>query len=215
MTDATTNHDTYTPHTILITGGAGFIGSNVLLYLCQKYPHYKLLCLDSLNPCASIRNLESVSSNPNVTLIHGDICNSVLVVRLLRDHHVDTILHFAAQTHVDNSFGDSVAFTEANVLGTHVLLESIRAVNSQIKRFIHVSTDEVYGEADEKSERFSVERAPAPTNPYAATKTSAEYLVKSYHTSFEVPIIITRSNNVFGPRQYPEKLIPKVSGRSS
>jgi len=143
--------------------------------------------------------------------VKGDITSSDLVNYLLETEKVDTILHFAAQTHVDNSFGNSFLFTESNVLGTHVLLESTKLFKPQIRRFIHVSTDEVYGEStlahDDRS--FDETSALNPTNPYAATKAAAEFMAKAYRQSFGLPIIITRGNNVYGPRQYPEKLIPK------
>jgi len=123
---------------------------------------------------------------------------------------VDTIMHFAAQTHVDNSFGLALDFTRTNIFGTHVLLEATRYIMPQIQRFIHVSTDEVYGESLlESHHRLTEDSHLNPSNPYAATKVSAEYLIRSYYHSFKLPIIITRSNNVYGPRQYPEKLIPK------
>ena len=131
---------------------------------------------------------------------------------VVKKEGVDTILHFAAQTHVDNSFGNSFEFTRTNVYGTHVLLESAKLFKDQIRRFVHVSTDEVYGEspaAATAAERFTSESPLNPTNPYAATKVAAEFLVKSYRTSFGLPTIITRGNNVYGPKQYPEKLIPK------
>ena len=126
---------------------------------------------------------------------------------VLEEEKIDTIMHFAAQTHVDNSFGNSFQFTENNIYGTHVLLEA--AKNAKIARFIHVSTDEVYGEGEEGEDEMKEEHILEPTNPYAATKAAAEFLVKSYHRSFQLPVIITRGNNVYGPHQFPEKLIPK------
>jgi dTDP-glucose 4,6-dehydratase len=126
---------------------------------------------------------------------------------VLETEKIDTVMHFAAQTHVDNSFGNSFQFTQNNIMGTHVLLESAKSAG--IKRFIHVSTDEVYGEQHRDQEAMDEEQVLEPTNPYAATKAGAEFLAKSYHRSFGMPIIITRGNNVYGPHQYPEKLIPK------
>ena len=126
---------------------------------------------------------------------------------VLKEKNIDTIVHFAAQTHVDNSFGNSLQFTQNNVVGTHVLLEA--AKQAEIKRFIHVSTDEVYGEAEMEDEGMVESKALEPTNPYAASKAAAEFLVKAYHRSFKLPVIITRGNNVYGPHQFPEKLIPK------
>lgn len=126
---------------------------------------------------------------------------------MLETEQIDTILHFAAQTHVDNSFGNSFQFTQNNIMGTHVLLESAKTLG--IGRFVHVSTDEVYGEQRLDQEAMDEEQVLEPTNPYAATKAGAEFLAKSYHRSFGMPVIITRGNNVYGPHQYPEKLIPK------
>eukprot|EP00976_Prorocentrum_cordatum_P085802 1186245-Prorocentrum_minimum.AAC.5 len=141
--------------------------------------------------------------------VKGDITSPDLVNYLLSSEKIDTIMHFAAQTHVDNSFGNSFEFTMNNIYGTHVLLESARVVGG-IKRFIHVSTDEVYGESSVGLDSGNHEKHPLePTNPYAATKAGAEMLVKAYHTSYKLPIITTRGNNVYGPQQYPEKLVPK------
>ncbi len=192
----------YQPQNILITGGFGFIGSHVVIELAQKYPSYKLVVLDKLDYCASRKNLTLVEGK--YTAIIGNILSAKLVRETLKKHQIDTIMHFAAQSHVDNSFGNSIEFTNSNIVGTHILLEAARY--HKIKRFIHVSTDEVYGET---SERMKEDMVLEPTNPYAATKAGAELLVKSYHRSFNLPVIITRGNNVYGPHQYPEKLIPK------
>jgi len=196
---------TYTPKNILVTGGAGFIGSHVVLLLVKKYPQYKIVNYDKLDYCSSLANIESIASAPNYKFVKGDIGSADLVNYILQKEEIDTIMHFAAQTHVDNSFGNSLKFTETNVLGTHVLLEAAKAAN--IKRFIHVSTDEVYGEND--GEDALEEKVLEPTNPYAASKAAAEFIVKGYLRSFKLPAIITRGNNVYGPHQYPEKLIPK------
>merc|ERR1719320_1998169 len=164
-----------------------------------------------LSYCSNIKNLDPVKSL-NCTFIKGDIQDATLVAKVLNEHQIDSIVHFAAETHVDNSFGNSVAFTNSNVLGTHVLLECLRTSNGQVRRFIHVSTDEVYGSClggVAKHEQVALD----PTNPYAATKAAAEHIVKSYLHSFQLPVIITRGNNVYGPRQYPEKLIPKFINR--
>jgi UDP-glucose 4,6-dehydratase len=150
---------------------------------------------------------------PNYKFIKGDIVTADLVAYVLREEKIDTILHFAAQTHVDNSFGNSFAFTHSNIYGTHVLLESAKVCNT-IKRFVHVSTDEVYGEGtDFETDPMSEEHVLEPTNPYAATKAGAEFLVKSYFRSFKLPCLITRGNNVYGPHQFPEKLIPKLTNQ--
>ena len=185
---------------VLVTGGAGFIGSNTLCFLLPRYPNIRFVCLDKLNPCSSIKNLDEIKDCPNLLLVKGDITSSDFVDHLIVSQRIDTILHFAGQSHVDNSFGNSFEFTIANVFGTHVLLESARIRKSQIKLFIHASTDEVYGESTDGLD---------PKNPYSATKLAAEFLAKSYRHSFGLPLIITRSCNVYGPRQHPEKIIPK------
>lgn len=169
----------------------------------------KVVCLDKLNYCGNPRNFEEVADCPNFTFVKGDVCDMDLVTHLMSNFKIDTVMHFAAETHVDNSFGQSLAFTRSNVLGTHALLECSKLKIDQIRRFIHVSTDEVYGESSPDGDRKSETAVLSPTNPYAATKAAAEFIVQSYRTSFNLPTIITRGNNVYGPKQYPEKLIPK------
>lgn len=197
----------YTPKNILVTGGSGFIGSHVILLLTKKYPQYKIVNLDRLDYCSCNKNLGTLETNPNYKFVKGNICSADLINYILEEEDIDTIMHFAAQTHVDNSFGNSIKFTESNIFGTHVLLES--AKNRNIQRFIHVSTDEVYGEGTENQIPMGENHVLEPTNPYAATKAGAELIAKSYLRSFNLPLIITRGNNVYGPHQYPEKLIPK------
>jgi len=175
--------------------------------LAKKYPQFKIVNFDRLDYCSCLENLDEIASLPNYKFVKGNICSSDLVNYVLYAEKIDTIMHFAAQTHVDNSFGNSFQFTQNNIMGTHVMLESAKAAG--IKRFIHVSTDEVYGEQRMDQESMNEEQVLEPTNPYAATKAGAEFLAKSYHRSFGMPIIITRGNNVYGPHQYPEKLIPK------
>uniref|UniRef100_A0A0A9F468 NAD(P)-binding domain-containing protein n=1 Tax=Arundo donax TaxID=35708 RepID=A0A0A9F468_ARUDO len=200
----------YKPKNILITGAAGFIGSHVAIHIIKKYPEYNIIILDKLDYCSNLKNLLPVSSSPNFKFIKGDIASADLVNSLLVTEKIDTIMHFAAQTHVDNSFGNSFEFTMNNVYGTHVLLEACR-LTGQIKRFIHVSTDEVYGETDEDAVVGNHEAVQLlPTNPYAATKAGAEMLVMAYGRSYDLPVITTRGNNVYGPNQFPEKLIPKL-----
>lgn len=200
---------THTPKNILITGAAGFIASHVANRLIRNYPEYKIVVLDKLDYCSSLKNLLSSSSSPNFKFVKGDIASADLVNYLLITESIDTIMHFAAQTHVDNSFGNSFEFTKNNIYGTHVLLEACK-VTGQIKRFIHVSTDEVYGETDEDALVGNHEASQLlPTNPYSATKAGAEMLVMAYGRSYGLPVITTRGNNVYGPNQFPEKLIPK------
>ncbi|CAL5403134.1 unnamed protein product [Camellia sinensis] len=200
---------TYTPKNILITGAAGFIASHVCNRIIQSYPEYKIVVLDKLDYCSNFKNLLPSRSSPNFKFVKGDIGSADLVNFLLVTESIDTIMHFAAQTHVDNSFGNSFEFTKNNIYGTHVLLEACK-VTGQIRRFIHVSTDEVYGETDEDAVVGNHEASQLlPTNPYSATKAGAEMLVMAYGRSYGLPVITTRGNNVYGPNQFPEKLIPK------
>lgn len=198
------------PRNVLVTGAAGFIASHVCIELARNHPEYNVIGFDKIDYCSSVHNLDSLKGLANFTFVRGNILSADLVSYVLKTQNVDTILHLAAQTHVDNSFGNSLQFSENNIVGTHVLLECAKLHG--IKRFVHISTDEVYGEVgpDETHAKES-ERLLAPTNPYAATKAAAEYLVLAYLKSFGLPIIITRGNNVFGPHQFPEKLIPKFS----
>ena len=192
---------------ILITGGCGFIASNFINHFLTKYKDYFILNLDAMYYCAKEENiLPEIRNSKNFNFIKGSVCNKELLNLILNSWKIDTIIHFAAQSHVDNSFSNPLQYTEDNIKGTHTLLECIRDYD-KIEKFIHVSTDEVYGESisDIKNEKSLLN----PTNPYAATKAAAEMLVNSYVYSYNIPAIITRGNNVYGPRQYPEKLIPK------
>mmetsp|Transcript_28349 Transcript_28349/g.40607 ORF Transcript_28349/g.40607 Transcript_28349/m.40607 type:complete len:355 (+) Transcript_28349:132-1196(+) len=203
----------YTPCSILVTGGAGFIASHVAILLVNKYPQYKVVVYDKLDYCSCLANIAHLEDYPNFKFVKGDICSPDLVNYVLKEEKIDTIMHFAAQTHVDNSFGNSFTFTQTNIYGTHVLLESAKNCPT-IRRFIHVSTDEVYGEGEDFDvDPMKEEHVLEPTNPYAATKAGAEFIVKSYHRSFQLPVIITRGNNVYGPHQYPEKIIPKFTSQ--
>ncbi|KAB5570518.1 dTDP-glucose 4,6-dehydratase [Coniochaeta sp. 2T2.1] len=195
---------------IMITGGSGFIACWLVRHLTLTYPHaYNIVNFDKLDYCSSLNNTRVLNDKSNYSFYHGDITNPAEVVNCLERHNIDTIFHFAAQSHVDLSFGNSYGFTHTNVYGTHVLLESAKKVG--IKRFIHVSTDEVYGEVKDDDDDLVESSILAPTNPYAASKAAAEMLVHSYQKSFKLPVIIVRSNNVYGPHQYPEKIIPKFS----
>lgn len=199
----------YNPQNVLITGGAGFIASHVTLRLVNDHPEYKVIVLDKLDYCATLSNLESVRSKPNFRFVKGDIQSADLILHILETEKIDTVMHFAAQTHVDNSFGNSLAFTMNNTYGTHVLLEACRLYGG-VQRFINVSTDEVYGETSlGKSEGLNEDSTLEPTNPYSAAKAGAEMMARAYHTSYKLPVIVTRGNNVYGPHQFPEKAIPK------
>lgn len=205
--------ESYEPKNIFLTGGAGFIASHVAILLCKKYPQYKIVVFDKLDYCACLENLCEIQDLPNFKFVKGDIASTDLVNFVFKEEKIDTVMHFAAQTHVDNSFGNSFSFTQANIFGTHVLLESAKECET-MKRFVHVSTDEVYGEGEDfDAKPMDEEHILEPTNPYAATKAGAEFLVKSYHRSFKLPCIITRGNNVYGPHQFPEKLIPKFTNQ--
>ncbi|KAH7227222.1 uncharacterized protein BKA55DRAFT_667998 [Fusarium redolens] len=195
---------------IMVTGGAGFIASWLVRHLTLTYPDaYNIVSFDKLDYCASLNNTRALNEKRNFSFYQGDITNPVEVVDCLERYNIDTIFHFAAQSHVDLSFGNSYSFTHTNVYGTHVLLESSRKVG--IKRLIHVSTDEVYGAVNDDDDDLLEASILAPTNPYAASKAAAEMLVNSYQRSFKLPVIVVRSNNIYGPHQFPEKIIPKFS----
>jgi len=198
---------------LLITGGCGFIGSNFINhYFSNNYYNInKLINIDAMYYCADENNvLESITIHKKYKLIKGNLCNAEMVKNVLHEYNITHIIHFAAQSHVQNSFEDSIKFTQDNVIGTHVLLECSRKYG-KIQKFIHVSTDEVYGESmNSIDEQHKTEHSIlCPTNPYAATKAAAELIAQSYNHSYKMPIIITRGNNVYGPKQYAEKLIPK------
>jgi dTDP-glucose 4,6-dehydratase len=188
---------------ILVTGGAGFIGSNFIKYILSKYPHYKLVNLDKLTYAGNLDNLSDVEDNPNYQFIKGDICDQNLVERIVEDK-IEAIINFAAESHVDRSIYDPKVFVQTNVLGTQVLLES--ALKFKTNRFIQVSTDEVYGTLTKGS--FTESSPLLPNSPYSASKASADLLVRSYFKTFGLPAVITRSTNNYGPYQFPEKLIP-------
>ena len=187
---------------ILVTGGAGFIGSNFIRYMLGKYLDYKVVNLDKLTYSGRLENLSDIEGNPNYEFVQGDICDSGVVDEATRDCQV--IVHFAAETHVDRSIIDSTDFIRTNIHGTQVLLTAARRY--KISLFIHVSTDEVYGSRKDGS--FSEEDSLKPNSPYAASKASADLLVRAYHVTYDLPAIITRSSNNFGPFQFPEKVVP-------
>ena len=195
---------------LLITGGYGFIGSNFINYIFPKNI-YRIINLDAMYYCANESNVtNTIRNNKNYYFFKGNTCNDELVNHILKTFDIEYVINFAAQSHVQNSFDDSLQYTKDNILGTHTLLECCR-LYGKIKRFIHVSTDEVYGESMiDINEKHKTEHSIlCPTNPYAATKAGAELIAQSYNHSFNFPVIITRGNNVYGPNQYPEKLIPR------
>ena len=194
---------------LLVTGGYGFIGSHFINHYFDKTEI--LVNLDALYYCASSANVNSIiRENEKYVFVHGNCTNVELVRNILSQYAITHIIHFAAQSHVQNSFQESLAYTNDNVVGSHVLLECSR-LYGKIERFVHVSTDEVYGESllDVNESRKTEQSILCPTNPYAATKAGAELIAQSYQHSYNMPIIITRGNNVYGPNQYPEKVIPR------
>ena len=195
---------------LLVTGCCGFIGSNFVNYYFKENSSVNIINLDAMYYCASENNVdEHIRKSDRYKLIKGNLCSFELISSTLERYNIDTVIHFAAQSHVQNSFDDALQYTNDNVVGTHTLLEACRKYG-KIQRFIHISTDEVYGESmiSENEEKKNEGSVLCPTNPYAATKAAAELIAKSYYHSFKMPIIITRGNNVYGPNQYPEKLIP-------
>ena len=187
---------------VLVTGGAGFIGSNFVHYLLREHPDYECVVLDKLTYAGNLENLEDIEHLPNYRFVHGDICDADSVADAM--HGADAVVHFAAETHVDRSIVEAGSFVETDVYGTFVLLEAARSKGMQ--RFVHISTDEVYGDCGDTPSR---EDAPLmPRSPYAASKTGADRLAFSYYCTYGLPVVITRCTNNFGPYQYPEKLIP-------
>ena len=196
---------------LLVTGCCGFIGSNFVNYYFKENPDVNIVNLDAMYYCASEQNVDvNVRNSERYHLVKGNLCSYDLIINILNIYKIDTVIHFAAQSHVQNSFDNALQYTNDNVVGTHTLLEACRKYG-KINRFIHISTDEVYGESmlTENEEKKHEGSVLCPSNPYAATKAAAELIAKSYYHSFKMPIIITRGNNVYGPNQYPEKLIPK------
>ncbi len=195
---------------ILITGGCGFIASNFINYYFDRF-NGNIINIDAMYYCASEMNVnENIRNSHRYKFIKGNICSYDLVFHVLNEYKIDAIVHFAAQSHVQNSFADALQYTQDNIVGTHTLLEACRKYG-KITKFIHVSTDEVYGQSlvNDNEEKKTESSILCPTNPYASSKAGAELIAQSYYHSFKMPIIITRGNNVYGKNQYPEKLIPK------
>jgi len=189
---------------LLITGGAGFIGSNFIHYILKKYPDYKIINLDLLTYAGNLENLKNIENNPNYKFIQGDITDAKLVNELVKN--ADIIVHFAAETHVDRSIMDSAAFLHTNIIGTHTLLEAAR--NNGNKRFHHVSTDEVFGSLGPDDAPFNENTPYDPRSPYSASKAASDHLVRAYFHTYGLPITISNCSNNYGPYQFPEKLIP-------
>jgi len=189
---------------ILVCGGAGFIGSAFIRNYLNNHPNHEIINLDSLSIGSNLKNLKDIEQNQNYQFIKNDIKNQDIVNKLVND--VDTIINFAAESHVDRSISNPKPFIDTNIIGTYSLLEATKKFE---KLFIHVSTDEVYGDAED-SESFTEKSLINPSNPYSATKASADHLVSSYHRTYKIKCITTRCTNNFGPFQFPEKLIPKT-----
>jgi dTDP-glucose 4,6-dehydratase len=191
--------------TILVTGGMGFIGSSFVRYLFREHPATCVVNLDKLTYAGNPRNLSELEGDPRYTFLRGDICDAPMVGKALADQGVDQIVHFAAETHVDRSILGAGEFIRTNVEGTRVLLDAARAAG--VRRFLHISTDEVYGTLG-SSGCFSEGSPILPNSPYAASKAGADVLVRAYHATYDLPVIITRTCNNYGPYQFPEKFIP-------
>ena len=200
-------------HKILITGGAGFIGSNFVHHWCQHYPGDRVIVLDVLTYAGNRKNLAGLEDKANLRFVQGDICDRTLVDRLLQDEEINTIAHFAAESHVDRSILGPDAFVRTNVVGTFTLLEAFRQhwqsqQRPQHYRFHHVSTDEVYGSLGVDDPGFSETTPYAPNSPYSASKAGSDHLVRAYHHTYGLPTLITNCSNNYGPYHFPEKLIP-------
>lgn len=195
---------------VLVTGGCGFIGSHFINWVHDLDAKISVANIDRIDYCSDTENVKNQSLEW-YTHFKEDLKNFESICKILDQVKPDYVVHFAAQSHVDNSFGNSLSFTLDNVYGTHCLMEACRIVHTlhPIKKIIHISTDEVYGEVSDGDEGCHEKSLLNPTNPYASSKAAAEFIVRSYIHSFKMPIIITRGNNVFGPNQYPEKVIPK------
>lgn len=192
---------------ILVTGGAGFIASWVVRHLVVNYPGYRVICLDKLGYCSALRNVDMLRDRPNFMFIRGDITKKDDVYKVFEEQQIDTVIHLAAESHVEHSFGNPYVFTHTNVMGTQVVLEACK--DFKVRRVVHMSTDEVYGEVKNGEKDLLESSILVPTNPYSASKASSDMLISAYLKSFNVPCMVVRCNNVYGPHQFPEKVIPK------
>ncbi len=196
--------------TILITGGAGFIGSHAVRLFVQRYPQYHIVNLDALTYAGNLANLRDVEQAPNYTFVRGDICDAALLDRLFETYRFDAVVHLAAESHVDRSITNPLAFVETNVLGTVNLLNAARkhwAGQEEGKRFYHVSTDEVYGSLGPEG-YFTEETPYDPRSPYSASKAASDHFVRAYFHTYGLPVVLSNCSNNYGPYQFPEKLIP-------
>ena len=199
---------------VLVTGGAGFIGSNFLHYMVNKYPEYEFVCLDALTYAGNYNNLKPIEDKKNFKFVKGNICDKELVDKLFEDEKFDWVINFAAESHVDNSIKNPGVFVDTNVTGTFNLLDASRRHN--VKRYHQVSTDEVYGDLplDRPDLLFTEDTPIKPSSPYSASKASADHLVRAYYRTFGLPITISNCSNNYGPYQFPEKLIPLMVSKA-
>lgn len=207
----------YKPKNILVTGGAGFIGCNYVRTILSKHADVKMINLDKLTYAGSEKNLVEVQNNPRHIFVQGDVCDRALVDKLLREHEIDTIVHFAAESHVDRSISGPALFIQTNIIGTFTLLEAVRAYWLLEKkwteadcRFHHVSTDEVYGTLTADDAPFTEQSPYQPNSPYSASKASSDHLVRAYFHTYHLPVVTTNCSNNYGPYQHAEKLIPTI-----
>jgi dTDP-glucose 4,6-dehydratase len=200
-------------NTLLVTGGAGFIGSNFVRYWLQHHPEDRVVNLDALTYAGNLDSLNDVATNPNYRFVNGDICDKALVSKLFQQENIDTVVHFAAESHVDRSITGPEAFIRTNVFGTFNLLEAAKQYwkkDYSSCRFLHVSTDEVYGTLGPDDPAFTEKTPFAPNSPYSASKASSDHLVRAYFHTYNLPVVTTNCSNNYGPYQFPEKLIPLV-----
>lgn len=199
---------------ILVTGGAGFIGSNFMHYMVNKYPEYKFVCLDALTYAGNYNNIKSLEEKSNFKFVKGNICDREFIEKLFENEKFDWVVNFAAESHVDNSIKNPEIFLKTNILGTEVLMDACRKYG--IKRYHQISTDEVYGDLPlDRKDLLFTENTPIHTSsPYSSSKAGADLLVMAYHRTYGLPVTISRCSNNYGPYQFPEKLIPVVISKA-